>query len=110
MNATHGRNYTVMNGAEFCECEILSVLVQALVRQQLHPLPDPAAGTSDDWYASQGVRFVYAPELRFTGHTGMPTEDIVPTGEEVWAAWEVILDKLLAEEEAGRVEKSRRDS
>ena len=58
---------------------------------------DPCSGTSDDWYASQGVRFVYAPELRFDGHQSMPPEDIVPTGEEVWAAWEVILDKLLGE-------------
>ncbi len=64
---------------------------------------DPAAGTSIDYYASQGGRYAYTPELR-EGPVSvfvLPEEEIIPSGEEVWAAWESMLDYLL--EEAGVV-------
>ena len=56
---------------------------------------DPAAGASDDWYMSLGTRFVYTPELRDNGYGFLlPPQYIIPSGEEVWAAWEVIFAKL----------------
>ncbi len=60
---------------------------------------DPAAGISIDWYATQGGRYAYTPELR-EGPVSvfvLPEEEIIPSGEEVWAAWESMLDNLLAE-------------
>ena len=61
-------------------------------------LLDPAAGASDDWY--KGVleaRFVYTTELRDTGHYGfrLPPEQIKPSGEELWAAFQVQFAKMM---------------
>jgi len=58
----------------------------------------PAAGASDDWY--KGVleaRFVYTTELRDTGHYGfrLPPEQIKPSGEELWAAFQVQFAKMM---------------
>jgi hypothetical protein len=48
----------------------------------------PAAGGSDDWTYSEGVVSSYTVELRDTGRYGflLPPEEIIPTGEEIWAA------------------------
>ena len=47
---------------------------------------------------------MYTPELRdndgFGSDFELPPDEIYPSGVEVWAAWEVMLDFLL--EEAGR--------
>jgi len=56
----------------------------------------PAAGASDDWYQSEGSRFTYTPELRDNGYGFvLPPNQIIPSGEEVWAAFEVMLDEIL---------------
>ena len=60
---------------------------------------DPAAGAADDWYKGvANARFVYTTELRDTGKYGfiLPPEQIIPSGEELWAAFRVIFAKLVA--------------
>lgn len=59
-------------------------------------LLDPAAGDSNDWYASLGFRFTYTTELRDKGRYGfeLPEDQIIPSGEEMWAAYEVALNKV----------------
>ncbi len=60
----------------------------------------PASGTSDDWY--NGVvksRFTYTIELRKgKNHSTrwiLPKEEIIPSGEEIWAALRVMLRKMI---------------
>jgi len=58
----------------------------------------PAAGASDDWYkGSLGSRFSFTTELRDTGRHGfvLPKDQIVPSGEEMWAGFEVVINKLI---------------
>ena len=60
---------------------------------------DPAAGASDDWYKGVlGSRFAYTTELRDTGFYGflLPPNQIIPSGEEMWAAFEVVIAKMLS--------------
>merc|ERR1711887_320892 len=61
----------------------------------------PAAGASDDWYKSIGMRFVFTTELRDTGRYGfvLPPEQIIPSGEEMWAGFETVVNKVLADME-----------
>ena len=60
--------------------------------------PDPAAGDSNDWYT--GViqsRYTYTIELRDQGYGFLlPPEQIVPSGEEIWAAYATVFDKVIA--------------
>merc|ERR550539_19168 len=59
----------------------------------------PAAGASEDWYKGVlGSRFTFTTELRDTGFYGfvLPKEQIIPSGEEMWAAFEVVIKKLLS--------------
>ena len=60
----------------------------------------PASGTSYDWYT--GVlksRFTYTIELRRGKHNStrwiLPKEEIIPSGEEIWAALRVMLKKMI---------------
>jgi len=58
----------------------------------------PAAGASDDWYkGSLGSRFAFTTELRDTGRHGfvLPPNQIIPSGEEMWAGFEVVINKIL---------------
>ena len=60
---------------------------------------DPAAGTSEDWYKGVlGTRFAFTTELRDTGRYGflLPPEQIIPSGEEMWAGFEVVIKKILS--------------
>merc|ERR1712183_853025 len=59
-----------------------------------------AAGTSLDWALGvAGIPYVYSIELRDTGHYGfiLPTDQIIPTSEEVWAFHKVAAEEMLAE-------------
>jgi len=58
----------------------------------------PAAGASDDWYKSLGMRFVFTTELRDTGRYGfvLPKDQIIPSGEEMWAGFETVVNKVLS--------------
>jgi len=59
----------------------------------------PAAGASDDWYKGVlGSRFAYTTELRDTGRYGfeLPKDQIIPSGEEMWAAFEVVIARMLS--------------
>ena len=61
-------------------------------------LIDPAAGAADDWYKGVlGSRFAFTTELRDTGRYGfiLPPDQIIESGEEIWAAMEVIIKQLL---------------
>ncbi|KAF9972390.1 hypothetical protein BGZ73_004521 [Actinomortierella ambigua] len=55
----------------------------------------PASGSSVDYAYSIGVKAPFAVELRDTGRFGfsLPANQIVPSGEETWAAFSAILDK-----------------
>jgi len=58
----------------------------------------PAAGASDDWYKGElGTRFAFTTELRDTGRYGfiLPKDQIVPSGEEMWAGFEVVIKKMI---------------
>jgi len=57
----------------------------------------PAAGAADDWYKSIGMRYVFTTELRDTGYYGfvLPKEQIIPSGEEMWAGFETVVNKVL---------------
>lgn len=58
----------------------------------------PAAGASDDWYKGDlGTRFAFTTELRDTGRHGfiLPADQIIPSGEEMWAGFEVVINKLI---------------
>jgi len=56
----------------------------------------PAAGASDDWYKSIGMRYTFTTELRDTGHYGfvLPPEQIIPSGEEMWEAFKVVIERV----------------
>jgi len=59
----------------------------------------PASGAADDWYKGVlGSRFAFTVELRDTGNYGfvLPKEQIIPSGEEMWAAFQVVIAKLLS--------------
>jgi len=59
----------------------------------------PAAGASDDWYKGVlGTRFSFTTELRDTGKHGfvLPKEQIIPSGEEMWAGFEVVINRILS--------------
>merc|ERR1712233_152344 len=66
----------------------------------------PAAGDSNDWLkGALGARFTFLTELRDTGYHGfiLPKEQIIPSGEEMWAGFEVVIDRVqqaIAEEKA----------
>merc|ERR1711971_943817 len=63
----------------------------------------PAAGASDDWYKGVlGTRFAFTTELRDTGSHGfvLPKEQIIPSGEEMWAGFEVVINRILETETA----------
>jgi len=58
----------------------------------------PAAGASDDWYKGVlGTRFSFTTELRDTGLHGfiLPKEQIQPSGEEMWAGFEVVINRII---------------
>ncbi|KAL2917990.1 hypothetical protein HK105_202404 [Polyrhizophydium stewartii] len=60
----------------------------------------PAAGATDDWTYSIGVKYTYSVELRDTGDNGftLPASQIVPSGKEVVAAvvalWQYVATKV----------------
>ena len=79
----------------------------------------PAAGASDDWYKGVlGTRYSFTTELRDTGFWGFElppskmiyleildfqtiivfsTDQIIPSGEEMWAGMSVVFDKIIAD-------------
>ena len=65
--AVHGEDYTVG-----CWADILYT----------------SSGTSIDWaHGEAGIKYTYTIELRDTGNYGfiLPADQIIPTGEEIWA-------------------------
>ncbi|QQP31630.1 Zinc carboxypeptidase A 1like, partial [Caligus rogercresseyi] len=57
----------------------------------------PASGASDDWYiGALGSRFAYTFELRQGGRYGfdLPLDEIIPSGEELWAAFKTFLKRI----------------
>ena len=58
---------------------------------------DPSSGTSRDWAAGVArVPYVYTIELRDTGKYGwlLPPNNVIPTGEEIWAAVQAMVGKI----------------
>ncbi len=68
----------------------------------IHAITDTSSGGCADYLTALGSRYVYTPELRAGPGSifVLPEEEILPSGQEVWAAWESMLDNLL--EEAGK--------
>jgi len=63
----------------------------------------PAAGASDDWYmGGLGARYAFTTECRDTGYYGfvLPPEQIIPSGEELFAGMKVVFEKLI--QDAGK--------
>merc|ERR1712126_92820 len=61
----------------------------------------PASGGSLDWALGEaGIKFSIGMELRDKGEHGflLPPEQIVPTGEEVWAFTVAVLEEILKEQ------------
>ena len=68
------------------------------IRLIFAPYVDPAAGASDDWYrGGLGTTYSYTTELRDTGLYGflLPPNQIVPSGEEVFAGMKVVFEKCI---------------
>ena len=79
-------------------CFSMKYVICILKYVHIHIFVDPAAGASDDWY--KGVlkaRFTYTIELRDTGRHGfvLPADQIKPSGEELWEAQRVVLQKMV---------------
>ncbi len=54
-------------------------------------------GLSQDWYLTQGVRFVYTAELRNNGFDFiLPEEQILPSGQEFWELFKVTKTRALS--------------
>ncbi|GIY20000.1 carboxypeptidase A2 [Caerostris darwini] len=59
-----------------------------------------ATGGADDWaYGVAGIKYSYTLELRDTGRHGflLPSEQIVPTGEETWAGVKAMAKEIKKE-------------
>jgi len=62
----------------------------------------PSAGGSDDWAKGKaGIKYVYCLELRPDGNSAangfiLPPREIVPTGEETWAAISVVASAVIS--------------
>jgi len=59
----------------------------------------PAAGASDDYAKSVGIKFVYTIELRpKSGSNGfvVPANQIIPTAEETWAGMNVVANQVMS--------------
>jgi murein tripeptide amidase MpaA len=57
------------------------------------------SGTADDWgYTKAKIKYTYTIELRDTGTYGfqLPANQIVPTGQEIWAAMQYYIDYIIA--------------
>ena len=88
----HGTIFDPINSADLCKTFPLYNISDLYCS-------DPAAGASDDWYKGVlGSRFAYTTELRDTGFYGfvLPPDQIIPSGEEMWAAFEVVIAKMLS--------------
>ena len=71
----------------------------------MYRFSDPAAGASDDWYrGGLGTRYAFTTECRDTGYYGflLPPEQIIPSGEELFAGMKVVFEKLIADDMAGK--------
>ncbi|KAI8815122.1 putative carboxypeptidase precursor [Cladochytrium replicatum] len=56
----------------------------------------PAAGCTDDWSTAKGKMVAYTIELRSTSSFVLATSQIIPTGEEIWAAMKYYVSFLKA--------------
>ena len=67
-----------------------------LILISLRHIIDPYGGGSPDWAkAIANIKYSYLIELRNEHSFILPTEEIVPTGEENWAAMRVIAREIL---------------
>lgn len=60
----------------------------------------PASGSLTDWvYDSAGIKYSFAAELRDTGKFGflLPTDQIIPTCQEFWAAIKALVGEISKE-------------
>ncbi len=102
LNAVNGESFIFQNAADMCKCNFAVTLKLIQSQNLCHIITDTSSGGCADYLTALGSRFVYTPELRAGPGSifVLPEEEILPSGQEVWAAWETMLDYLL--EEAGR--------
>ena len=94
---TRPTTYTYMNGLAIKAAAALkAVHGTKFTTGDIYNTIYQASGNSADYAYSVGVAAPFAVELRDTGNYGfsLPASQIVPSGEETWAAFAAILDNI----------------
>ncbi len=94
--SVHGTIFDPINSADLCKPGSHAYFTLTLKNSLTL---DPASGAADDWYKGVlGSRFTFTTELRDTGNYGfiLPASQIKPSGEEMWAGFEVEINRLLS--------------
>ncbi|KAG0202890.1 hypothetical protein BGX28_004735 [Mortierella sp. GBA30] len=96
---TRPSNYNYINGlASKAVAALQAVHGTSFRNGDIYNTIYPASGNSADYAQSIGVGAPFAVELRDTGSYGfsLPASQIIPSGEETWAAFSAILDNIQA--------------
>lgn len=96
---TRPTTYTYMNGlAQKAAAALEAVNGVSFTTGDIYNTIYQASGNSADYAYSIGVGAPFAVELRDTGSYGfsLPASQIVPSGQETWAAFTAILDNIVA--------------
>ncbi|KAF9181876.1 hypothetical protein BGZ51_005130 [Haplosporangium sp. Z 767] len=95
--STKPATYTYMNGlASKAVTALRNVHGTSFRNGDIYSVIYQASGSSVDYAYNIGVGAPFAVELRDTGRYGfsLPTNQIIPSGEETWAALAAILDNI----------------
>ncbi len=119
LNEVHGETFQCIHSSNLCKYIVFieSAYVCKYLEMNDVVATDPSAGDASDYYTELGAQFAFLVELRenvggssvneclknetlvnvfFQGYGfELPADQIIPSGEEMWAAYEVILDKLI---------------
>ncbi|KAG0328072.1 hypothetical protein BGZ99_006245 [Dissophora globulifera] len=98
-SGTRPGTYTYMNGlAAKAVAALKAVNGVQFTNGDIYNTIYPASGNSADYAYSIGVTAPFAVELRDTGRYGfsLPAAQILPSGQETWAAFAAILDNIQA--------------
>ena len=88
---------TLKNTVDILACSIDTAVPGSLTKFQVCCV---ASGGSLDWTLGElGIPYSYAMELRDTGEFGflLPEDQIIPTGEEVWAFHMTVAREIIKE-------------
>ncbi|KAF9425663.1 hypothetical protein BGZ94_007345 [Podila epigama] len=96
--STRPGNYAYMNGlAQKAATALRNVHGTSFRTGDIYSTIYQASGSSTDYAYSVGAGASFAVELRDTGRYGfsLPANQIVPSGQETWAAFTAILDNIV---------------